>query len=156
MRQAAHNWRWLFRHWKASEVGLDLDKTGSSVDVRRHSTTITTANSIRVKPLLPIDLDDGSIRAFILKGNYAIKAFAVARSRIGQLRLIPRDSHRAAHILPNGVAQCVLELHLIGFAGSGWPGEGWSMARSGRGDSGIQKSQREYITAMIEVLSDQI
>ena len=90
------------------------------------------------------------------KSHDAIESLASRRREIGQFRLVAGDGYGAADVLPIGIAQGVFELHLVGLAGPGWPGQRWSVTCGGWNDGRIQKRQSEYIAAMIEILSDQI
>src|SRR5437667_578822 len=49
MRQAAHNWRWLLRHWKAATFGLDLAIAGNNVATKTVITATRTNSSTKVK-----------------------------------------------------------------------------------------------------------
>jgi hypothetical protein len=50
MRQARHNWRWLFMHWMAWALSLPLPSAGSSRAAKMAMMAMTTSNSISVNP----------------------------------------------------------------------------------------------------------
>jgi len=116
-------------------------------------TTIgATPNRSRISTRINISL----LRSIYFKCNNAIESLPVAWCQIRQLGLVSGYRDSAAHILPTRFAQRVFELHLVRFAWPGRPGQRWTVACGGWSDRGIQKSQSEYITAVIEVLGDQI
>ena|SRR6266568_347632 len=79
----------------------------------------------------------GLLWSFVTRGlkcHDSIEPLPASGRQVSQLRLVASNRQCATYILPIGVAQCVFELDLVGFAWSSQPGQRGPVARRGRDD----------------------